>query len=441
MGQFQTQNGQIIDPNGNVFTARGITLNDGQMGAADQALADFPGLNFVRLSIYSYQNPSAYASFIQDMTSHGVVVEVEDHTTSTGSNNGGSAGSAFSGQQLSDEMNWYSSMASTYASNPYVWFGTDNEPPNAGLSSWEQQTYNAIRDTGNNNPIMMELPGGGYPGGQTVQSYGMDPNVYASMSNIVMDVHFYGWSSGFSTDQGTVDNTLSDLVNGAKTVPSADGTVPVIIGEYGVSTDGYNTDANASQVIQAVQSSNQISGAAAWSWDTGVNDSLTDGQGNLTWWGQQVEPWIASGASNASTSTAASSTVSASDTSAAANPGTNMQFINTSGNYVSLTGGNSSVTDNSGGNSFQLPIAGTGMADFATNIFDLPDALDLRYALSATDWNGDPGALSNYLSVANSSDGAVVSLASTSGGTGTPIADIAGAYNLDLNTLLWHSIT
>ena len=57
----------------------------------------------------------------------GIVVELEDHTNSNGSNAGGGQGSAFTGQQLTNEMNWYSSMASTYASNPYVWFGSDNE--------------------------------------------------------------------------------------------------------------------------------------------------------------------------------------------------------------------------------------------------------------------------------------------------------------------------
>src|SRR5271167_1823951 len=107
--QFSTSNGQIVDPNGNVFTARGINVYDNQMGDASQILQDFPGINFIRLNVYSYQSPSAYASFIQTMTSHGIVVELEDHTNSTGSNAGGASGSAFTGQQLTNEMNWYSS--------------------------------------------------------------------------------------------------------------------------------------------------------------------------------------------------------------------------------------------------------------------------------------------------------------------------------------------
>ena len=49
-----------------------------------------------------------------------------------------------------------------YASNPYVWFGTNNEPPFEGISPGIR-TYDAIRNVGNLNPIMIDLPGAGYP--------------------------------------------------------------------------------------------------------------------------------------------------------------------------------------------------------------------------------------------------------------------------------------
>src|SRR6185437_628192 len=235
--QFSISNGKIIDPNGNVFTARGINLYDSQMGDAAQVLADFPGINFIRLNVYSYQSPSAYASFIQTMTSKGIVVELEDHTNSNGGNAGGGQGSAFSGQQLTNELNWYSSVASAFASNPYVWFGTDNEPPPDGLSGWEQQTYNAIRNAGNNSQILMELPGGGVPS-YVGAGNGMDSSVFASMKNIIWDPHYYGWVSNYSTNQGTVSNELTSIAQSAQTIKSADGTVPVIVGEYGPATDG-----------------------------------------------------------------------------------------------------------------------------------------------------------------------------------------------------------
>ena len=307
-GQFQVENGEITSPNGSVFTARGINVSDLQMGDASQILADFPGINFIRLNVYSYQSPSAYAAFIQTMTSHGIVVELEDHTNSTGSDAGGATGTAFTGSQLTNELNWYSSIASAYASNPYVWLGTDNEPPSGGLSTWQQETYNAIRNTGNNNPILIELPGGGSPN-QTITSYGMNPSVYTSMTNIIADAHFYGWDSNYGTNQATVDAVLTNLVQGAQTITSANGTVPVIIGEYGPSTNGSTTDANASEVVQAVQQSTATSGAVAWGYDAGVNDNLTNGSGTLTSYGQEVAQWIASASSASDPTPSANDTV------------------------------------------------------------------------------------------------------------------------------------
>jgi hypothetical protein len=82
-GQFQVGNGEIVSPDRTVLAAKGINVYDSQMGDATRILADFPGINFVRLNIYSYQSPSAYAAFIQTMTSDGVVVELEDHTNSS----------------------------------------------------------------------------------------------------------------------------------------------------------------------------------------------------------------------------------------------------------------------------------------------------------------------------------------------------------------------
>lgn len=432
-GQFQIKNGQILDPNGNAFTARGIALDPSLMGATSQILKDFPGLNFVRLTVYNYDSPDTYAAFINTMTAHGIVVELEDHTSSDGANQGGSRGTAFTGAQLTNELNWYSSVAKAYATNPYVWFGTDNEPPNDGLTAWQQQTYNAIRDAGNNNPIMLELPGGAYPGDQTATSYGMDPKVYAGMSNILMDVHLYGWSSNFVADQPTVNAALTDLVQGAKTFPSANGAVPVIIGEYGISTDGDTVDANGNQVLQAAQQSNQTVGAVAFTWSGQGADTLTDGQGNLTAYGKEVAQWIASGTAPPATGAGATSaTVSRSDVSTFAAGGTGLSLIGGSQDPAGLAG--------NGGTTYVLPAAGAGPVHFTSNILGSGGTLDLTAALSATDWNGMESTLPNYLTVTDVQDGAVVSLATTLDGAGTLVATIPGAGNLTLATLLAHSI-
>jgi len=292
---FRAGDGKILDPNGAVFTARGIALNPAMMDAADTILVQFPGLNFVRLTEIEYRPPAAYAAFIDKMTARGIVVELEDHRSSDGANQGGSRGTAFTGQLLADELNWYSSIADAFKSNPYVWFGTTNEPPNEGLTTWQKQTYDAIRNAGNNNPIMLELPGGGYPDAHSIADYGMDPAVYVTMTNVIVDVHLYGWSSDYEPDQQMVNATLTGLVDAGATMRSADGAVPVLIGEYGISTDGDTLDANADQVVRAVHRSvetGETSGAVAFTWAGEGEDILVDEQGRLTLFGQQVAQWI-----------------------------------------------------------------------------------------------------------------------------------------------------
>ena len=306
-GQFQVVKGNVVGPDGNPFFAKGINVFESQMGSAEQILARLPGINFVRLAIYSYQSPEAYSSFIKTMSDHGVVVELENHNNGTADNNGGARGSAFTGSQLTAESDWYASVAHAYASNPYVWFGTNNEPPQPGLAAWQEATYNAIRGAGNNNPVMIELPGGGVPGLDSV-GYGLEASVYGKMSNIIADIHYYGWESNFSTDQNVVDAVLARLVQDTQTVQSHDGMLPVIIGEYGPSTYGVSDDANNAEVVQAVQKSVQIAGAIAFAWNAGANDNVTDQQGNLTVFGQRVAQWVA--ASGASADGAASFLIS-----------------------------------------------------------------------------------------------------------------------------------
>jgi hypothetical protein len=449
-GRFQTVNGQVLDPVGKVFTARGINISPSQMDAANQVLALFPGLNFVRLTVTDYQSPDTYAAFVNTMTSHGIVVEFENHTSSDGVNGGGGRGVVYTGQLLTNELNWYSSVARTFASNPYVWFGTDNEPsvtdPTSGqrnpamLSTWQQQTYNAIRSTGNNSPIIMEFPGGGYPDGGSVAGYGMDPNVYAPMSNVIAGIHLYGWSSNFLPDQQAVNTALAELVQGGQSMTTLDGHVPVILDEYGISTEGAVNDANGTLVLQAAQHSNLVIGGAAFTWNAGGADSLTDGQGHLTPYGQEVAQWIASGSqSGAATAPAPTGAmVSQSDVSTLAMSDTGMSLIGGASDSTDAAAG----TDGGDGSKvYVLPTAGNGPLNFTSDVLDNGDILDLRNALAATDWNSAASTLPDYLTVTDTSAGAVVSIAPTSGGAQTVIATIPDATDLNLDALLAHSIT
>ena len=53
-GQFTVSNGEIFAPDGSQFVARGIDVMDtGSDPSAATLLQDFPGINFVRLAIYT----------------------------------------------------------------------------------------------------------------------------------------------------------------------------------------------------------------------------------------------------------------------------------------------------------------------------------------------------------------------------------------------------
>jgi hypothetical protein len=294
---FTTANGQIYSPNGTPFIARGVDVMYGNGNpSAAQIQASFPGTNFVRLAIYNYDSPASLSAYVNDLTSHGIVVELENHNNGAG-NAGGSQGTIFTGAALAQEQAWYASVASAFANNPAVWFGTNNEPSQvnssgqtdpAALSAWQQTTYNTIRAAGNNAPVMLEANSWG--SGQTNAGYAAAD--YAGMTNVIWDLHYYGWVSGYSTNQSTVSSTLASMISDTSAIQSANGKIPVLIGEYGNSTTGQAIDPNGAQVVAAVQGSGL--GSAAWAWGTGnPGDGLTNGDGTPSAYGQQVAGYFA----------------------------------------------------------------------------------------------------------------------------------------------------
>ncbi len=182
-----------------------------------------------------------------------------------------------------------------------------------------------------------------------------------------------------------------------------------------------------------------------------VNGEVWQENASNLWWGETTP--TASWLPNAGTSTSplpasttiapgsTSATVGQSEVSVAATSGTNMLLISGSNDIVSLSGGTNTVTDTGTGNTYILPAAADGMATFTSDILNTGDTLDLKTALAATNWNGAAATLPNYLTVTDSSAGAVISIAATSGGSGTPIGTLTGASSLNLSTLLTHSIT
>jgi hypothetical protein len=292
-GGFTTSNGQIIAPDGSVFIAKGIGVIEGNEPSLSTLQADFPGINFVRYAIYDYAGPAALSGFVTSLTSAGIVVEIEDHNNGAG-NAGGGQGVIFTGRMLTTELNWYTAIAKAFASNPAVWFGTNNEPSEvpsaAALSTWQGQTYQAIRGTGNASPVMVEMNCWNSPVMTCGQGY--TASVYATMTNIIWDDHYYGWLSNYSTDQAAVTQSLSQEISASQQITGGNGTVPVLIGEYGNSTSGTAIDPNAQQVLSAVQSSGF--GSAAWAWGGGnPGDGLSDGGTGLSSYGREAGSYIA----------------------------------------------------------------------------------------------------------------------------------------------------
>jgi hypothetical protein len=298
---FSTRDGKIYAPDGTEYIARGVNIHFEDMVPVARTVTNlFPGVNFIRLAVGDsrYPKPAELALFITQMTTQHIVVEIENHPwPSPGT---------YKGAKLEEESKWYASMASAFKDNPYVWFGTMNEPnvtpygpAEAAITVQEVATYQAIRGTGSQAIILLELNGGGNPGSVGAE-FGMTPSAYAKMTNIVWDVHYYGWGSKYNTDQAAVAAMLMGSAEGgygieaAQTIRGADGLVPVIIAEFGDSTEGVKIDPNAHQVIEAVLTSGY--GFAAWLWESSTAGNRLTLHGQLTPYGKRIAAGIATAA-------------------------------------------------------------------------------------------------------------------------------------------------
>lgn len=277
---FSVANGKIIDPDGKTFIACGLNISNPAI--ADQILALFPGVNFIRVAIGSYDDPSVWLAFITQMTGQKIVCEIEHHPWPLQQ----------AGTDLAAKTAWYATWGAAFAANPYVWYGSPNEPQGGNISAEQVAVYNAIRGTGALNMIMLEAGvGGGNPG--AVGAAALVMVSYNTMTNVCWDLHFYGWVSP-SADQDTINAKLLGAVAtatgvlAAQAIRSADGIMPLIVGEVGPSTTGTATDANAAQVIQAVTAwgvqHGYTNGYAGWHWDADPFNALQAG-GKLTAWG------------------------------------------------------------------------------------------------------------------------------------------------------------
>lgn len=305
--------------------------------------------------------------------------------------------------------------------------------------------------------------GGSWPGdpnGESAQmnidyirAYSKDPNVSAAGSPPSSSADGTGTSTTATATAGsspTSANPAPTQASAAASSPSDSDTV-VTAGSGQAITDGSGnqwTITSGGQVAvngttdPATHSVTELAsvGGKVWqenSWNQWYSKSSPTGSWSAGTSTSPLTSPLPTGTASASDTT----TVSQSNISVAATSGAGMVFVGGSNDVADLSAGSSTVTDTGGGNTYVLPAAGTGTATFTSDILSAGDTLDLKSALAATDWDGAVSTLPNYLSVSDSSQGAVVSIAPHSGGSGTAIATIAGATNLDLNAVLAHSIT
>lgn len=284
---FTIQAGKIIDPDGNAWVAAGINNRPTSRTNASAILSMFPGINFVRLAMGGLEDPVNWNEFISTMEIAKIVCLKEFHPWPLQP--------AQTGTDLAAQAATAGRWASYFKGRPYVWIGSMNEPQSGNMTPEHQAVYNAVRAADATKVVVFQAGIGGGNPGQTGARV-LNPAAYAPMTRIVWDLHYYGWTTKYSTDQATCGAMLRGAVSSgsgiaaAKAITSADGVVPVIVGEFGPSTSGSSTDANAPQVIKAVLdavAAGQAEGYAGWSWAADPFNALQSG-GQPTAWGKQL---------------------------------------------------------------------------------------------------------------------------------------------------------
>ncbi len=207
---------------------------------------------------YNY-SPASLSTFVTNLTSAKVVVLIEDHV---GSNQ------VPKGSKYTAEMQWYANMAIYYKNNLYVWFGTINEPYGNTLNAMcrqELDIYNAIRNTGNDSPITMQV-------GSLATPWANQGPWFQNMHNVIWEPHVYELLGNIPSTQAAVNARMAGILKEmqyANSVKSVDGVMPCIIGEYGTSVSGDGVDVNGTQTVTAVQTSG--CGSCAWTWAADAN--------------------------------------------------------------------------------------------------------------------------------------------------------------------------
>jgi transcriptional regulator with XRE-family HTH domain len=282
---FTVDNRKIINPYGDVFVPKGINCEGVDQGWSPGLNAvvknlrtgaplttTFPGVNFVRVNLYGVESAARLAPYINCLTGLGIVCELEYHPYGTEN--------ILTGSALNAVCQWYTGLASAFIRNPYVFFGTQNEP--AGNETGQiVAIYNAVRRTGNNTVILM-CPHGGS------NTTGIHANALAPLSGVGWDLHYYNWISQYSTHVQTNQAALMQAINAVRAAKD----VPVMIGEFGDSTNGSSIDRGWQATVQVCLANPGGFAAFYWNKNSNTGDCLLaspyDGSA-LTQYGQMVQ--------------------------------------------------------------------------------------------------------------------------------------------------------
>lgn len=253
---FYVSGGKIYRPDGHEFSIQGFNCLWGV--ASDMArdsscyplttLAQYTNTIVLASQAYSTYNVTTFLNYCDQqitwLTAKHIVCIIADYT-----NTDQSAGN-ISGSQLDSCASFYSSVATRYINNPYVWFlcGPNEGTEVNGCSTQMRRTYDAIRNTGNQNHIVMYVSNGG-SGGTFNGLIGINNTILdvGSMRNVSWSTHVYGnWPGQYGGSNNESDRTVDDnAINyGITTIrnntpQSLDGVLPVWVAEFG---NGYGND-------------------------------------------------------------------------------------------------------------------------------------------------------------------------------------------------------
>lgn len=310
-----TTDGQIIDPNGQIFIPVGANVGsaiggDHQCTATGHS-ADVQawGWNAIRLFVVqttaiSWTLPaqslastgsaaSGYNqvfqimdSIVSEYTSKGIVVLIDNHDLfeiHTELRNSAADMEGLANPYIGEIDQFWRDCAMRYKNNTYVWYNLDNEPVWSNNQTWidlHVHHLDIVRSYAPDNIVVFDaMVGGGDLGPQNDSGLQntklttdptMGPAVIRNYKNIVLSMHNYG---GY--DMYTAVSKYMKYVESVRTKLH----VPLLIGEIGYSWDGSQADAglyinNYNGAISAFESVATTKVGVFW-WHATINTPMS----------------------------------------------------------------------------------------------------------------------------------------------------------------------